>query len=67
LTIKQEKKIILKDKLYTTSSGRPPASQTIYKYNYLIIFAAGKSYTASSCRTPPGSEDSKGMWLSGAI
>ncbi len=31
------------------------------------IFAAGKSYTASSYRTPPGSEDSKGMRLSGAM
>ena len=31
------------------------------------IFAAGKSYTTSSCRTPPGPEGSKGRWLSGAI
>ncbi len=36
-------------------------------YFSLLIFAAGKSYTTSSCRTPPGSEDSKGMWLSGAM
>ena len=31
--------------------------------NNLTIFAAGKSYTTSSCRTPPGPEGSKGMWL----
>jgi hypothetical protein len=36
-------------------------------YHSLLIFAPGKSYTASSYRTPPGSEDSKGMRLSGAI
>ena len=27
------------------------------------IFAKGKSYTTSSCRTPPGSEGSKGRQL----
>ena len=31
------------------------------------IFAVGKSYTTSSHQTPPGSEGSKGRWLSGAI
>jgi len=36
----------------------------IEKYS---TFASGKSYTTSSCQTPPGSEDSKGRWLSGAI
>ena len=30
-------------------------------------FALGKSYTTSSCQTPPGPEGSKGRWLSGAI
>ena len=39
-------------------------SCTIQKFR---IFAAGKSYTTSSCQTPPGSEGSKGRWLSGAI